>query len=79
MSVQVYTWTISGADAASFKLSAPTCSNGLPLQQGAYLEQGTKCSASLSFKPRRPGQLIASLDIQDSTGVHSIPITGTAP
>jgi hypothetical protein len=70
---------VTGTDAAVFRLGVPTCSTGAQLQPGAFLEQGTVCSVTLSFKPRRTGVHTAALEIQDTNGLHSVPISGVSP
>jgi hypothetical protein len=43
------------------------------------VEQGTVCSVSILFRPRRSGTLNATLDIQSNAGFQSIPLSGFAP
>jgi hypothetical protein len=74
-SVQVGSWSLSGPDAAAFNLGDPVCSSGGLLVPGEYLEPGTVCAMSLTFKPIHRNLHTATLVIEDSTGVHTVPIT----
>src|SRR5206468_7877164 len=60
---------VSGPGAANFAIGADTCA-------GATLDSGQTCTVAVNFTPAAEGALSANLDLTDSGGTHTVPLSG---
>jgi Abnormal spindle-like microcephaly-assoc'd, ASPM-SPD-2-Hydin/Cytochrome C oxidase, cbb3-type, subunit III len=70
--LSITSWTVTGANAADYQVSAGSCAAGTSVAAGA------SCTAQVKFTPAAAGASTASLNLQsNAAGAHSVALSGT--